>query len=90
MAVAQARQQVFSDVRHFFQFAEAQESAGAFDGMNRAEHSRQRIPILRIFFQANRSRSRRSRFSLLSTRKSWTISLSLIAAGPFEGRSGTQ
>jgi hypothetical protein len=53
MAVAQARQQVFSDVRHFFQFAEAQESAGAFDGMNRAEHSRQRIQILRIVLQAN-------------------------------------
>jgi hypothetical protein len=51
LAVAQPTQQVLAHVGNLFQFVEAQKSAGALDGVNRAKHAAQRIAVLGILLQ---------------------------------------
>jgi hypothetical protein len=53
LAVAQLAEQIFADVRDGFEFCESQESAGALDGVDRAENTGERVAITRIFFQVD-------------------------------------
>src|ERR1700685_1113855 len=53
LTVAQTGEEILADVRHLLQFIEAQKAAGTFDGVNGTKHACQRVPILRIFLQAN-------------------------------------
>ena len=53
MAVAQTCEQVFPYVRHLLQFVEGEKAAGALDGMDGTENSRQSSLVVRMFFQAD-------------------------------------
>jgi hypothetical protein len=78
LPIAQPSHQVFSNMRDSFQLVETQRSAHTLDCVDGAKHTGERALDSRVLLPADQIPVNTVQTLELSTRKSWSISLSLI------------